>query len=84
MTIASCSFNLHLDRSWGYDGVTGDREVAVRVEEMLAAAGLPDTTVPHRDRHRITLKIIEQYFGLSLQRGQVLEAALPAVVLEIA
>jgi hypothetical protein len=79
-----CAFNLHLDRSWGYDGVNGDREVAVRVEEMLAAAGLPDANVPRREVHRTALEIIERYFGLSLPRRQVLEAALPAVVLEIA
>ncbi|MFG2480237.1 hypothetical protein [Streptomyces fagopyri] len=79
-----CAFNVHLDRSWGFDGVSGDREVAVGVEEMLAAAGLPDTTVPRREVHRTTLEIIGRYSGLSLPRRQVLEDALPAVVLEIA
>ncbi|MFI6020539.1 DUF6461 domain-containing protein [Streptomyces sp. NPDC051287] len=79
-----CAFNLHLDGSWGYDGVNGDREVAVRVEEILAAAGLPDATMPRREVHRTALEIIERCFGLSLPRRKVLEAALPAVVLEIA
>lgn len=79
-----CSFNLHLDRSWGYNGVNGDREVAERVEGMLADAGLPDATVPRREVHRTTLEIIERCFGLTLPRGQVLEAKLPAVVLETA
>ncbi|MFF5146516.1 hypothetical protein ACFY6U_43525 [Streptomyces sp. NPDC013157] len=79
-----CAFNLHLDGSWGYDGVSGDREVAVHVEEMLAAAGLPDPDVPRREVHRTALEIIERHFGLSLPRRQVLEAALPAVILEIA
>ncbi|BBB01975.1 hypothetical protein RVR_9630 [Actinacidiphila reveromycinica] len=78
-----CSFNLHLDRSWGYDGVTGDREPAGRVEELLAGAGLPDATVPSREVHRTALRIIERCFGLSLPRGRVLEAELPAVLLEI-
>jgi hypothetical protein len=79
-----CAFNLHLDGSWGYDGVNGDREVAGRMEEMLAAAGLPDADMPRRDVHRTVLGIIERHFGLSLPRRQVLEAALPTVVLEIA
>ncbi|RPE37800.1 hypothetical protein EDD90_0663 [Streptomyces sp. Ag109_O5-1] len=47
-----CAFNLHLDGSWGYDGIQGDREVAVGIEEMPAAAGLPDADMPRRDVHR--------------------------------
>jgi hypothetical protein len=79
-----CAFNLHLDGSWGYDGVNGDPEVTARIEQMLSAAGLPDASVPRRDVHRIALKIIARCFGLSLPRRQILEETLPAVVLEIA
>ncbi|MEV0489993.1 hypothetical protein [Streptomyces atratus] len=39
--------NLHLDTSWGYQGVDGDPATAARVQELLTAAGLPD---PERDR----------------------------------
>lgn len=59
------------------------KDMMVRAS-MLVAAGLPDTNVPRRDVHRTGLEIIERYFSLSLPRRQVLEAALPAVVLEIA
>ncbi|MFE2066578.1 hypothetical protein ACFXDH_30085 [Streptomyces sp. NPDC059467] len=45
-------------------------------------AGLPDADMPRRDVHRTALEVIERYFGLSLPRSQVLEAALPAVILE--
>lgn len=79
-----CFFNLHLDDSWGYQGVSGDPEVAARVEEMLAAAGLPNPDVPRRETHRMVLGIIERCFGLSLPHPHVLETALPAVLLEVA
>jgi hypothetical protein len=79
-----CAFNLHLDSSWGYQGVRGDPEVASRVEEMLAAAGLPNPDMPRRETHRIALEVIERCFGLSLPRRQALEAALRAVMLEVA
>ncbi|WP_316767186.1 hypothetical protein [Streptomyces sasae] len=55
-----CAFNLHVDGSWGYYGVKGDREVAVGVQEMPAAAGLPDADMPRRDVYRTALEIIER------------------------
>ncbi|WP_328675017.1 hypothetical protein [Streptomyces sp. NBC_00343] len=63
--------------------MSGDTEVAARVEEMLAAAGLPNAGMPRREVHRTTLEIIERHFGLTLPHRQILEGTLPAVVLEI-
>lgn len=77
-----CAFNLHLDSSWGYDGVAGDPEVASSMEEMLSVAGLPDETLPRRDVHRTALEAIQRRFGLSLSRKRILDESLPAAVLE--
>ncbi|MFF1510723.1 hypothetical protein [Streptomyces sp. NPDC058326] len=79
-----CSFNLHLDHSWGYDGVSGEPEVAGPVQELLTAAGLPDENLPGSDAHRTSLEVLERHFGLSLPRTRILDEALPAVVLETA
>lgn len=79
-----CAFNLHLDRSWGYDGVAGDPETAAPLERLLNAAGLPDEDLPRRDAHRIALGVLEAHFALTLPRTRILEAPLPAVVLETA
>ncbi|MFD3530823.1 hypothetical protein [Streptomyces sp. NPDC058664] len=79
-----CFFNLHLDYSWGYDGVSGEPEVARPVQELLTAAGLPGENLPMRGAHRISLEVLERHFGLSLPRTRILDEALPAVVLETA
>ncbi|MFB7027508.1 MULTISPECIES: hypothetical protein [unclassified Streptomyces] len=79
-----CGFNLHLDGSWGSSGVEGDPEVAPAVQKALAAAGLPDEDLPHRDAHRTSLEVLERHFGLSLPRTRILGEPLPSVVLEIA
>ncbi|WP_435187754.1 DUF6461 domain-containing protein [Streptomyces sp. bgisy126] len=79
-----CGFNLHLDGSWGSDGVEGDPEVAPAVQKALATAGLPDEDLPHRDAHRTSLEVLERHFGLSLPRTRILGEPLPSVVLEIA
>ncbi|MFF7635938.1 DUF6461 domain-containing protein [Kitasatospora sp. NPDC008050] len=78
------AFNLHLDRSWGNDRVSGDPEAAARVEEMLTAAGLPDENMPRREVHRTSLEVIGRCFGLSLPRTQILDEELPAAILETA
>ncbi|MCY0939314.1 hypothetical protein, partial [Streptomyces sp. H34-S4] len=39
--LLACSFNLHLDGSWGYEGIDGDPEVATQVTTAMAEAGLP-------------------------------------------
>ncbi|MER7585707.1 hypothetical protein [Kitasatospora sp. NPDC097691] len=78
------SFNLHLDSSWGYQGVDGDPATAARLQERLTAAGLPD---PERDRwevHRAALGVIDEFFGLSLPQDTVVNGSLPAVLLELA
>ncbi|MFD3540594.1 DUF6461 domain-containing protein [Streptomyces sp. NPDC058662] len=76
-----CSFNLHLDESWGTGQVSGDHEVAGRVTELLSAEGLPDEERANRDVHRTALGVLERHFGLALPRALVLEAPLPAVLL---
>ncbi|WP_146608258.1 hypothetical protein [Streptomyces sp. NTH33] len=81
-------FNLHLDGSWGYDGVTGDdRELCAAVEADLTAAGLPlddpDELSEDRDRvHRTCLEVIERRFGLTLPRDRILDGALPTVLMK--
>lgn len=80
-----CAFNLHLDHSWGYDGVDGDPETASRIEEALTAAGLPahpgpdDEDADIDDIHPACLHVIEQQYGLTLPRTRILHEALPAV-----
>ncbi|MER5354456.1 DUF6461 domain-containing protein [Kitasatospora sp. NPDC002551] len=76
-----CSFNLHLDDSWGNGRVEGDPQVADEVRESLGAEGLPDDEREHREVHRTTLGVLERHFGLALPRALVLEAPLPAVLL---
>ncbi|MFI6151520.1 DUF6461 domain-containing protein [Kitasatospora sp. NPDC051170] len=76
-----CSFNLHLDDSWGNGQVVGDPEVAGKVKELLSAEGLPDEERAGREVHRTTLGVLERHFGLTLPRTLVLEAPLPAVLL---
>ncbi|GAB2886594.1 hypothetical protein GCM10027074_63790 [Streptomyces deserti] len=76
-----CALNLHLDRSWAYGSAEGDAEVARRVEDMLAAAGLLDETMARRAVHRASLEVLEQCFGLTLPRRQIVEETLPAVFL---
>jgi hypothetical protein len=76
------AFNLHLDRSWGYDKVDGDPVTATGVQERLTAAGLPDPERDHRDLHRAALGVIEEFFGLSLPRDVIVSRSLPAVLLE--
>ncbi|MET9469125.1 DUF6461 domain-containing protein [Streptomyces sp. NPDC006544] len=76
--------NLHLDASWGYQGVEGDPETAARLQELLTAAGLPDLD-PERGRweaHRVALGVVERFFGLSLPWDPIVNGTLPAVMLE--
>ena len=75
------AFNLHLDGSWGYDGVSGDPEVASALEERLTAAGLPDHELERRSVHRTSLEVLERHCGLSLPRQRILEEPLPSVFL---
>ncbi|GAB7187576.1 hypothetical protein ATKI12_7407 [Kitasatospora sp. Ki12] len=76
-----CSFNLHLDDSWGNGQVVGDPDVAGAVKELLSAEGLPDEERAVREVHRTTLGVLERHFGLTLSRALVLEAPLSAVLL---
>ncbi|MFD5465773.1 hypothetical protein ACFWIQ_23495 [Kitasatospora sp. NPDC127059] len=79
-----CFFNLHLDASWGRDGVDGDPATAAAVTADLAAAGLPDPERSRRDVHRSCLELLGRRFGLALPRAAVLDGELPAVLLEAA
>ncbi|MFJ3926375.1 hypothetical protein [Streptomyces sp. NPDC090022] len=74
--------NLHLDASWGYDGVDGDPATAARLQDLLTAAGLPDHERARGEVHRIALGVVERFFGLSLPKAPIVEGTLPAVVLE--
>ncbi|MFB7361658.1 DUF6461 domain-containing protein [Streptomyces hydrogenans] len=76
--------NLHLDASWGYQGVDGDPATAARLQELLTAAGLPDPERDHRHVHRTVLGIVEEFFGLSLPKEPIVSGLLPAVLLEAA
>ncbi|MGW8726126.1 DUF6461 domain-containing protein [Streptomyces sp. NPDC055808] len=76
-----CTFNLHLDDSWGNGQVVGDAEVDQRVRELLTAEGLPDHEREDREVHRTSLRVLERHFGLTLPRALVLEAPLPAFLL---
>ncbi len=76
-----CSFNLHLDDSWGNGQVVGDPEVTRAVKELLRREGLPDEERVPREVHRATLGVLERHFGLTLPRALVLEAPLAAVLL---
>ncbi|MFH7599273.1 hypothetical protein WDV06_29870 [Streptomyces racemochromogenes] len=74
--------NLHLDVSWGYQGVEGDPATASRLQELLTAAGLPAQEQDDREVHRTALGIIAEFFGLVLPRDPIVSGTLPAVLLE--
>ncbi|WP_433544568.1 hypothetical protein ACQPZG_05305 (plasmid) [Streptomyces sp. CA-294286] len=74
--------NLYLDASWGYQGVDGDPATALRLQELLTAAGLPDRERDEREVHRTALGIVEGFFGLSLPQDSIVSGTLPAVLLE--
>ncbi|MFF4444980.1 DUF6461 domain-containing protein [Streptomyces sp. NPDC001502] len=74
--------NLHLDGSWGYEGVEGDPATAGRLQELLTATGLPDHELDNREVHRTALGVVERFFGLSLPKEPIVHGILPAVVLE--
>ncbi|WP_328752394.1 hypothetical protein OHT57_43040 [Streptomyces sp. NBC_00285] len=76
-----CAFNLHLDGSWGYDGVQGEPGLASAVQDRLTAAGLPDHDLDRRTVHRTSLKVLQEHFGLSLPRRRIVEGALPTLLL---
>ncbi|MGW6690911.1 DUF6461 domain-containing protein [Streptomyces sp. NPDC054961] len=73
--------NLHLDASWGYQGVEGDPATAARLQDLLTAAGLPDPERGRGEAHRIALGVVEGFFGLSLPRELIVNGTLPAVML---
>ncbi|MGW5481940.1 hypothetical protein [Streptomyces sp. NPDC004008] len=82
-----CTFNLHLDGSWGYTGVDGDPEVASALEAELRAAGLPPEDPErlvddHRTVHRACLGVIERHFGLTLPREEILNSPLPTLLMK--
>lgn len=86
--VLACSFNLHLDGSWGYDGIDGDPTVAARVTAAMAEAGLPVagregyTGEEDKERMRRTLLgILGRLFDLSLPRGRILQGPLATAVL---
>lgn len=74
--------NLHLDVSWGYQGVEGDPATAARLQELLTVAGLPDPERDRGERHRTALGVVEKFFGLSLPKDRIVNGTLPAVLLE--
>ncbi|GLV88511.1 hypothetical protein Slala03_82000 [Streptomyces lavendulae subsp. lavendulae] len=74
--------NLHLDASWGYQGVAGDPETAARLQNLLTNAGLPNPDLERRDVHRTALGVIERFLGISLPKALIVEGTLPAVLLE--
>ncbi|MFD7079938.1 hypothetical protein [Streptomyces sp. NPDC059918] len=74
--------NLHLDASWGYQGVEGEPATAARLQQLLTAAGLPDPEWDDREVHRGALGIVEEFFGLSLPKEQIVRGTLHAVLLE--
>ncbi|MEU6348496.1 hypothetical protein ABZ896_04130 [Streptomyces sp. NPDC047072] len=76
-----CAFNLHLDGSWGYDGVRGDPDVASAVQDRLTAAGLPDHDLDRRTVHRTSLEVLQEHFGLTLPRDRILHENLPTMLL---
>jgi hypothetical protein len=76
------AFNLHLDASWGYQGVVGDPATAARLQDLMAAAGLPDPERDREDVHRTALGIVERFFGLSLPKDPIVHGTLMAVLLE--
>ncbi|KPI12391.1 hypothetical protein OV450_3009 [Actinobacteria bacterium OV450] len=84
----ACSFNLHLDGSWGYDGIDGDPTVAAEVTAAMAGAGLPIagregyTGDEDEEQMRCTLLgILSRLFDLSLPREQILRGSLATATL---
>ncbi|GAA3015549.1 hypothetical protein GCM10010519_52210 [Streptomyces lactacystinicus] len=78
----TCFLNLHLDASWGPNGVRGEPATVAALTAELAAAGLPDHDRAGGDLHRTCLEVLGRHFGLTLPRALVLDGALPAVLLE--
>ncbi|WP_158939449.1 hypothetical protein [Streptomyces sp. NRRL S-87] len=74
--------NLHLDASWGYQGVAGDAATALRLQDLFTAADLPDPGLDRREVHHTALGVVEQFLGLSLPKALIVDGTLPAVVLE--
>lgn len=74
--------NLHLDASWGYQGVEGDAATAARLQELLSAAGLPDLELNRREAYRTALGVVEDFFGLLLPKAPIVNGTLPAVLPE--
>ncbi|WP_328923542.1 hypothetical protein OG429_02165 [Streptomyces sp. NBC_00190] len=86
--VLACSFNLHLDGSWGYDGVDGDPAVATRVTAAIADAGLPVAgregytgEEDEEQMRRTLLGILGRLFDLALPRGRILQGALATATL---
>ncbi|WP_405786792.1 hypothetical protein OG753_01665 [Streptomyces sp. NBC_00029] len=86
--VLACSFNLHLDGSWGYDGIDGDPTVATRVTVAMEEAGLPVAgregyTGEEDDEQmrRTLLGILGRLFDLALPRGRILEGGLATATL---
>lgn len=84
----TCSFNLHLDASWGYDGVDGDPALAAEVTAAITAAGLPVagrggyTGEEDEEQMRYELLgILGRLFDLSLPREQILRGLLATATL---
>ncbi|MFD9338945.1 hypothetical protein ACFWBF_31830 [Streptomyces sp. NPDC060028] len=86
----ACSFNLHLDGSWGYDGIDGDPALAAEVTAAIAEAGLPvagrDGYVGAEDdeqMRRTLLGILGRLFDLSLPRERILQGLLATATLTV-
>ncbi|MFG2668528.1 hypothetical protein ACGFY6_30360 [Streptomyces sp. NPDC048387] len=84
----ACSFNLHLDGSWGYDGVDGDPAVAAEVTAAIAEAGLPvagrEGYAGEEDEERTRcalLRLLGRLFDLSLPRERILRGPLATATL---
>ncbi|WP_433549273.1 hypothetical protein ACQPZG_32555 [Streptomyces sp. CA-294286] len=78
--VSAC--NLYLDASWDYQGVDGDPATALRLQELLTAAGLPDRERGEREVHRTALGIVEGFFGLSPPQDSIVSGTLPPVLWE--
>ncbi|MCD7442554.1 hypothetical protein K4B79_30585 [Streptomyces lincolnensis] len=76
-----CKFNLHLDAGWSWGSPDGDPEVAAAVRDRLTAAGLPDEDLDRRTVHRTSLRVLQEHFGLTLPRGQIVQGTLPTLLL---
>ncbi|MFD9302946.1 hypothetical protein ACFWCB_09715 [Streptomyces sp. NPDC060048] len=86
--VSACSFNLHLDGSWGYDGIDGDPAVAAEVTAAMVEAGLPvtgrDGYTGEEDEERMRrtlLEILGRLFDLSLPHERILQGALATATL---